>query len=196
MSERTENIVALLVTTVLIAALVFAWHAVTQPRTPATAERFPHSPHLGATGTPIILYCDYTVPACKDFFTTTLPQLRPLINAGHATLVVRAFPLTPAGVLAAKAAACAHAQSRFWDYLPVLLSNENITLSAARSAGLNTTTFRNCLESAENILAPDLASAQRDYITTVPTAIVGTGRTTNPTPEQLQRLLAAAGETI
>lgn len=192
MGERAENIVAITVVVLVSIAVIMFWPR-PAPAAPQT-DFIMNDPHLGEEGQAIIVYCDYTIEACRTFINETVPQLEPLITAGKAYLVMRDYPLSEQGLLAAEASECADEQGLFWAYLPHLVASPNVTLSGAKAAGLDTNDFRRCLEARryETEVEDDVSRARTLYVTTAPTIIIGNERTTSPSFTSIERLLAQA----
>lgn len=99
--------------------------------------------------------------------------------ADRVQVIYRDFPLVdlhPGADLAAEAADCANAQGKFWEYHDVVYRNSgDFTLEAlvdsAGQIGLNTRTFRACLETSEfrAEVAQDLADGVAAGVTGTPT---------------------------
>lgn len=118
---------------------------------------------LGAQGAPIqmFVYMDLDCSYCKDFHTTTLPQL--LKTYGNELLVIyREFPLAshPDAYHKAEAAECAYAQGGntvFFDFVDHMYRamsasgtyGTTILFDTARTIGLNMHTFESCLETGQ-----------------------------------------------
>src|SRR3989344_5843663 len=114
-------------------------------------------PTLGPPDAPltVVEFIDFECPFCLKAF----PIMRELTAKHPETIryIVRDFPvaeLHPDATLAGEAAACAHAQKRFWPYHDKLYQNqgalgkENL-LSFGEQVGLDMDAFTSCVDSGE-----------------------------------------------
>lgn len=111
----------------------------------------PHNPILGAPKAPvtIIAYIDFECPYSRESY----PILKDIADtyAGAARVVFKHFPIAaihPESVAAANAAACAHAQNKFWPYHDLLFIKKELDTqslrSYAQSLGLSMPAFERC----------------------------------------------------
>src|SRR5262245_61480077 len=79
----------------------------------------------------ILIFSDFTCPACRFFATSMEPSLREdFIKTGKLQLNYYDFPLGGSGehrwgFLAARAARCAGDQNKFWEFHDALFRNQN-----------------------------------------------------------------------
>jgi protein-disulfide isomerase len=112
-------------------------------------------PTRGAGVVEIVEFSDFECPYCK--------QLEPVLKAvlagfeGQVKFVWKDYPLPNHAFArgAAEAARCAHDQGQFWKYRDVLFAHQQaLSLpdlkSHANTAGLDTTAFNECLDSAKH----------------------------------------------
>lgn len=136
------------------------------PPTPAGPVDVPTDDVAFAIGSPdapitIVEYTDYQCPFCSRHFAQTLPQLKAqYVDTGLVRYVFKDFPLTsihPQAVLAAEAARCAGEQDAYLEMHDALFANQNawngrqdaatLFTTYAEQLGLESTSFRECLES-------------------------------------------------
>jgi protein-disulfide isomerase len=168
---------------VLLTGFVAAPAAATT-RSVAAVER----PELGAAEAPVVIvvFSDYQCTFCKAFFTERLPEIRrEFIDTGRARLVSRDFPLPrhPRALPAAKAAACADRQDRYWDMHEILFSHQDRfsdqqLAGYASELGLDSEKFEQCLADPviEAQIQEDLAEVRRARISGTPTFLIGVER--------------------
>ena len=136
----------------------------------------------------IVEFFDYACPFCKAL----QPRLEAFLDKDHnVRLVLKEFPiLTPASVVATKAALASQRQGRYAQFHLALMHHVGVLddaaiTSAARSAGLNLTQLQKDMQSpavAEAITANfDLAKAL--HISGTPTVIVGKHLLTQPSAQ-------------
>lgn len=117
---------------------------------------------IGSPQAPVVIYefADFQCPGCGTFATFTAPLIKErLVETGQVRFVYYDFPLPQHrhAFLAARAARCANAQDRFWDYHDVLFARQS-TWSAMSDAvdyfadladdiGLDEGSFESCLRS-------------------------------------------------
>ncbi len=121
---------------------------------------------LGQPSAPVqvLVFSDFTCPACKTWTTQVEPQLKKeFIETGRVRLVYYDFPLGSGGshqhgFIAARATRCADEQGKFWELHDILFARQS-EWTYARSApieqfveyaglaGLDRDTFERCLES-------------------------------------------------
>jgi protein-disulfide isomerase len=125
----------------------------------ATVERGP-GPSKGPEDAPVTLveFSDFQCVYCRKFWQETLPRIdERYIQPGKVRFVYRHLAiLGEASVLAAKAAACAHDQGKFWEYHDALFRNSSpLGFTASRlkwhasRSGLDERTFTACLDSGK-----------------------------------------------
>jgi protein-disulfide isomerase len=126
----------------------------------ATAERAP-GPGKGPADAPVVLveFSDFQCIYCRKFWQETLPRIEErYIRSGKVRFVYRHLAiLGEASVLAARAAACAHDQGKFWEYHDALFRNSSpLAYTAVRlkqyagESGLDAHTFSGCLDSGKH----------------------------------------------
>jgi protein-disulfide isomerase len=107
----------------------------------------------------IIAFSDYECPFCKRASSTVAEVLRHY--GDKVRFVHRDFPLNfhQHARLAAEAAACAHAQGKFWEYHDRLWKAEDLSESGlkslAKETGLDATKFDECLQKKPHTAAID-----------------------------------------
>lgn len=107
----------------------------------------------------IIAFSDYECPFCKRASSTVAEVLRHY--GDKVRFVHRDFPLNfhQHARLAAEAAACAHAQGKFWEYHDRLWKAEDLSESGlkslAKETGLDATKFDECLQNKPHTAAID-----------------------------------------
>jgi protein-disulfide isomerase len=107
----------------------------------------------------IIEFSDYECPFCKRASSTVAEVLRHY--GDKVRFVHRDFPLNfhQHARLAAEAAACAHAQGKFWEYHDRLWKAEDLSESGlkslAKETGLDATKFDECLQKKPHTAAID-----------------------------------------
>ena len=129
----------------------------------------------------MVEFTDYQCMFCAQYFRLTYPYLLTRYE-GKLRYVSRHFPIKrvhPKALKAAEAAECAYDQGKFWEYHDRLFANqqalqpESLKVYAA-AAGLDATTFNECLDSAKYA---DRVQAQMDVgtslgVTSTPTVFV------------------------
>ncbi|MGH7470286.1 MAG: DsbA family protein [Longimicrobiales bacterium] len=78
----------------------------------------------------ILVFSDYTCPACRQFTTNVEPGMRQdFIDGGKVQIVYHDFPLGGAGhqwgFVAARAARCAEDLGKFWEYHDLLFARQD-----------------------------------------------------------------------
>ena len=126
----------------------------------------------------IVEFLDFECPFCKS----VQPVLKQVMSTYENQLrfVFKHLPLEghQNSVLAAKAAYCAGAQDRFWQYHDALLSTSEVTSSSvsklAIDLGLNLERFQVCLASNESnsAITRDVESARRLGIESTPSFVI------------------------
>lgn len=172
------------------AALLVLWTglamapAAASTRSVAAVER----PELGHADAPVVLvvFSDYQCSFCQAFFTDRLPEIRrEFIDTGQVRLVSRDFPLPrhQRARPAAKAAACADRQDRYWDMHEILFAHKDRfsdqqLMEYADELGLETQAFRQCMAdpAVEARIEEDLAEARRARISGTPSFLIGNER--------------------
>jgi protein-disulfide isomerase len=111
---------------------------------------------LGSADAPfaIVIFSDYHCQYCKQFFTTTFPDLKQvLVDSGKVAVYVRQLPLDllKTSFVAAESALCAADQGKFWEMNEVLLAasrtlDRDEALNYATSLNLDSNSFRSCLD--------------------------------------------------
>lgn len=140
------------------------------------------NPSIGPANAPVtvVMFSDFQCSACAAYY----PILKKVI-AGYGDqvrLVVRDFPLTAIhenALLAAKAAAAAHVQGKFFEYTEILYRNQN-ALDAdslkkyAVALNLNLVQFESDMQSAKTAaeISRDIADGISYGITGTPTIFV------------------------
>ncbi|RME11192.1 MAG: hypothetical protein D6802_07420 [Ardenticatenia bacterium] len=108
----------------------------------------------------VVEFSDYQCPFCERFYTGTLPQLEPLIDAGEVRFIYVDFPLTsihPQAFDAAQAAHCAREQggdAAYWTMHNALFENQaewstnnalDVFAALAAQQGLDGEALRTCV---------------------------------------------------
>jgi protein-disulfide isomerase len=162
---------------------------VATPAPPANAA-LGHFPPKGADTAKVALieFGDMRCPFCKQYFTTTEPQIMSdyVVN-GKIKYAFRQFEfLGPASTTAGNAIECANEQNKFWDYWTYLYKNQpdesDTTMyvsdkltSIATDLGLNGTQFKSCLDSTKysKNLTDDQADASAAGVNATPSFVIG-----------------------
>jgi len=163
--------------------------------------------HVRVVGEPevtVIEYGDFECPVCGRFAEETYPTVRAeYVDTGRVRWVFRHFPLTsihPRAEPAARAAECAAAQFRFFEYHDELfagqpaLSDDDLR-RYADELDLNLTVFDNCLTSGATAAAvrADRESAIALGASGTPTFFIGGQRITGfRSVSEMRALLEAA----
>ena len=114
------------------------------------------SPTNGAPTAPVtvLAFIDFECPFCQTSYPITksvFTKFGPAVRVVFKHLPISA--LHPNAEAAALAAACAHAQGKFWPYHDRLFQTKKLAaedlLAAARATGLDTVKFSRCLESGQ-----------------------------------------------
>lgn len=162
-----------------------------QPQGPAAKVdvKEGHLPALGKKDAKVTIveFADFRCPFCERFFTETEPQIiKDYVDTGKAKLVFRHFAfLGQASVVAANAAECANEQNKFWDFYNYLYGNQppesdtsmyntDSMTQAAGTIGLDTDSFRTCLDSNKynDKVDKDLSEAKTAGVNATPTFFV------------------------
>lgn len=154
----------------------------------------------------IVDFSDFQCPFCKRAAFTLKPYLGelksqvrliyvnyPLDNACNPAIQ---RPFHPVSCLAAKAALCAQGQGKFWEYHDLVFENQKrlsrtTLLQLANQAGLDETTFNNCLVSleTENRLGQEIKEAERFGVRGTPALFVNGRPLSNWTDPHVFRLV-------
>lgn len=165
----------------------FASTQATQSRLIAIAQAAPGSGELSTPDDPstgpadakltIVQFADFGCPFSEQesYVVTAVARQFP----DDVRVVYRDFPLTdihPGADLAAQAGGCANEQGKFWEYHDLVFRNsgaftEDLLIDYASQAGLNTNSFRGCLETGKyaSEVAQDLADGVAAGVTGTPT---------------------------
>jgi protein-disulfide isomerase len=142
-------------------------------------------PARGSSSAPvtIVVFTDYECPFCRQFETTTLPEIvKKYVDTGRARLVVHDFPLNihANAMRAAEAVHCAGDQAKFWEMHDALFSEPGNTglpqlIGLAGKLKLDVGTFRACLESGKNReqVAKQIKTASDLRIVATPSFLIG-----------------------
>ena len=151
-----------------------------EPRLLVDSALEENAPRLGAehAAVTIIEFSDFQCPFCKVAQSTLRKILQTYGN--NVRLVFKHLPLEihPQAWPAARAATCAGAQNRFWQYHDALFEADDLSLETlkriAATLGLDLPKFKTCLESEASRLAvlKDLQDAQRLGINGTPSFII------------------------
>lgn len=163
----------------------------TQPQGPAAKVdvKEGHLPALGKKDAKVTIveFADFRCPFCEKFFTETEPQIvKDYVDSGKAKLVFRHFAfLGTASTVAANASECANEQNKFWDFYNYLYGNQppesdtsmyntDSLTQAAGTLGLDTESFRTCLDSNKynDKVDKDLSDAKTAGVNATPTFFV------------------------
>lgn len=119
---------------------------------------------MGSDSAPVEIteYADFECPGCAQFEAVSWPDVKSrLIDSGKARWRYRDFPLPvhPNSRLVAHSAACAADQGKFWEMKAGLFLNQTerstvrnplgMLRDVAAQAGVNTSTWQTCMESAK-----------------------------------------------
>lgn len=112
----------------------------------------------------IIEFSDFQCPYCKQFFDTTISQIKTeYVKTGKVKFAYKHFPLSfhQNAQKAAEASECANEQNKFWEYHDQLFSTQSTWesqdaataattfTSYATQLGLDATQFSSCLSSSK-----------------------------------------------
>jgi protein-disulfide isomerase len=145
-------------------------------------------PYKGSPDAPLQLveYSDFLCPHCGTFATTIDAVSADYIETGKLQVIYRNYAfLATESVQAAQAAECALDQGadKFWQYHDLLFANQGIgrgasskarLISYAEQIGLDTTTFRTCLNSNAKAgeVQSDLDEGNRLGVSSTPTWVL------------------------
>jgi protein-disulfide isomerase len=146
----------------------------------------------------VLVFSDYMCPWCANFALGSEKQLKAeYVEPGSVQFIYYDFPLGGAHVhsfLAARAARCAEDQGRFWEYHDLLFSRQNAWMverapptatfnSYAAELGLDTDTFRGCLNSDRHaeLVTANLQLGRQLGVSGTPTVFVNGRRVSSPT---------------
>jgi protein-disulfide isomerase len=181
--------------------------------TPPPAKVDVSDGHLPPLGNPnakvtIVEFSDFQCPFCEQFENNTYPQLYDqYIKTNKIKFVFRHYPLVgihPLAQKAAEASECANDQGKFWDYHKTLFKNQSAwsTLpltdaldsftSYASELGLDTTTFRSCLDTDQfaQKVQKDRDDGDKAYVNGTPTFFINGKRLVGAQPfDQIKQLI-------
>lgn len=125
-------------------------------KSPVDIKYGPNDIVIGQKDAPIdiFIYTSYRCTYCKDFFTTTFPELKKdFIDEGIAKLIIKNIAYTGDSIslLAAKTAYCAYAEGEFYDVHMKLLEqynvlNEAVIMSWISELEIDSSQFTACLD--------------------------------------------------
>jgi len=167
--ERVENIIALAVMFLVVAAAIFLfmrwWDAHHTPLQPGPDTVFKvglgTNLVLGDPNAPVTIveFADYECSSCAAFYKDAFLQLKTVyIDTGKVQFAFRDYPIEtthPEAFAAAVAARCAGDQSKYWEFHDALYNSSaplNSTLydALAMSLNLNMTQFDACRSSGSH----------------------------------------------
>jgi len=132
----------------------------------------------------MVEFSDFQCPYCKRHVDTTVPELeKDYVTSGKVRYAFVDFPLEsihPQAFKAAEASHCAEEQQHFWEMHDRLFANQEALtpedlVGHAKALGLNTTTFKQCLDSgkyADKIKA-NVAAGERFGVSGTPAVLLG-----------------------
>lgn len=159
--------------------VVLQYKAPEPPVEPVSADGAPAEGPANAPVT-VVMFSDFQCSACS----ATHPILKAAIAAfpGKVRLIVRNFPLESVhenSLLAARAAAAANAQGKFFEYIGILYKNQDKLDTAslkkyAADLGLDAAKFDADMNSAKTIaeIKKDIADGEALHINSTPTIFV------------------------
>lgn len=160
-----------------------------------------HNAYVGQGETPVIVFCDFTMPACQQVWLV-LAKIRndqPELLDDKLVLAWKNF-LVPTNLnskLAAEAALCAKEQGKFWQYGDLLFDNqENINernvVKWALELDLDKEDFETCLSSNKMLesIGYDMEDAEKLYIDGLPYILIGSKRLEKDNFSELEQSLA------
>lgn len=151
----------------------------------------------GESAVQVLVFSDFTCPACRAFAQVVEPQLKAeYVETQKVRFVYYDFPLgTDAhryGFIASRAARCAGDQSRFWEYHDLLFGRQDewsyersvpldTFVEYAGLLGLDRSEFRSCLRSEEHadIVTANRILGERLGVGGTPTVFIGGRSVTN-----------------
>jgi len=145
-------------------------------------------PVLGSEDAPVVMvqFADFQCAYCRLFAQQGLAELRrEFIDSGKLRLEARDFPLRrhPRSVPAARAAACADRQGKYWRmhellYAPKEALRDTDLDRYANELGLDMGQFRACLKdpTIDQRLLDDVAAARQGLVSGTPAFIIGLER--------------------
>ncbi|HWC97879.1 MAG TPA: thioredoxin domain-containing protein [Candidatus Sulfopaludibacter sp.] len=141
---------------------------------------------LGSKDAPITMveFTDYQCPFCQRFHTTVFHDLKKnFIDTGKVRFYSRDLPLDtmhPNAIRAAMAARCAGDQGQFWKIRDMMGANPDkldmaSIMADAASLGMNTDTFKSCVESDKykQLIQNDVLEAMKIGADGTPTFVIG-----------------------
>jgi len=152
--------------------------------TPVSAQdRVAGNPQAKVT---LVMYEDFQCPFCGKFFTDSEQTIRDTyVKNGNVQFVYRDFAfLGPESTQAAQAAECAGDQGKFWEYHDYLFTHQSgenqgafsdpHLKSFAKTLGLDTTAFNQCLTSGKyaQAVANSKTEASKDGVTGTPKGFI------------------------
>ncbi len=163
----------------------------------------------------IIEYTDFQCPYCSRHFQETYPQIKAnYIDTGQVYYIFKDFPLTnihPQAQISAEAARCAGDQDAYLEMHDILFGRQSewngrtdaaeIFVEYADELGLNTDTFRTCVESGTYTAAvqADLNEGVQRGINGTPAFVINGYSMSGAQPysvfaEAIEQMLAEAGQ--
>lgn len=139
----------------------------------------------------VLVFSDFTCPACRSFTGVVEPQLKAeFVETGKVRFVYYDFPLGgPAhvhGFLAARAARCAQDQDKFWEYHDLLFARQAEWAQARRPPvgelvdyaellSLDTRAFESCVQSDRHadVVTANRVLGERLGVPATPTVFIG-----------------------
>lgn len=145
---------------------------------------------IGDPNAPVkmIEFGDYQCPGCGYFANTVKPALKQrFIDSGQVYFVFYDFPLAghPHSFIVARAARCAGAQDRFWEYHDLVFTRQQEwspktgdiskqLVQYAKTLGLDAGAFESCLKSDQfaDVVTANLRLGEQLGVSATPTVII------------------------
>lgn len=215
-ARRQVMIAAFIAAALVLVAGATGWF-VYQAQSPDEPRVFPPSAdekgiRIGTGRVIVDVYLDAICPACKRFEQQAGKTLDELVHDNKITIVYHplgyldGLSTTGYSSRAAEASVCASEVDRFVEYLGVLFDNQpkeggpgltdDRLVELAGAAGIDTTPFRQCLDSDKYVpwVAAATQAAEQRGIEGTPTVLVDNGEVT-PSPSAIRKAVDSAAKT-
>ena len=186
--KELQEIKALLLARPASPAPAAAAKPASPPGVPAFDLTVAGAPSKGRSDAPVVIveFSDFECPFCARYARDTFPGIeREYIESGKVRYVFRHYPIErihPRAMGAARAAECAAAQGKFWEFHSATFANQRALQPEALAAsasklGVNPDAFQLCmaaLATSSQRIRDDLDEGTRAAISGTPTFFLGT----------------------